>query len=218
MGFLSKIRDHFLIQTPVSAALRDIGDMDEMLQNASLATSPLNLIDFVGIVHETLDQAGVPFAVSGALALAAHGVSRQTSDLDIVVFASDASKVVKALTDAGFKNKGSDEFQAGRVRIHKFELQSREIDVLDYPQNRDFLEYLLATASEHALVPGKRFKFVSAEGLIVTKLIPFRRKDQMDIDSLKKVKKDLDLDLIKRWCIAFKMIGKFSFMEQDPID
>jgi len=215
VGFLAKIREQYAVHQ-VSAALQDIGDMDQMFQHA-LGTSSVNLIDFVGVVHDTLDRAGVPFAIAGALALAAHGTPRQTTDLDIVVFASDAPKVAKALGEAGFNSRGVDDYNGGRVRIHKFDLQKREIDVLDYPSNRDFLTYLLDTAAEHELLPGKRFKFVSPEGLVVTKLIPLRRKDQMDIDSLKKTK-TLDLDLIKSWCIAFKMIDRYSFVKQAPID
>jgi hypothetical protein len=37
------------------------------------------------VVHRTLDDAGVPHALIGAAALAAHGVARSTFDLDILV-------------------------------------------------------------------------------------------------------------------------------------
>jgi hypothetical protein len=36
-------------------------------------------------VAELLNEAGIPFAIIGASALAAHGVSRSTFDIDILV-------------------------------------------------------------------------------------------------------------------------------------
>jgi len=105
----------------------------------------------------------------------------------------------------------------GALAATEFKLEDREVDILDYPKNRDFLTFLFDTAKDHELIPGKRFTFIGVEGLIVTKLIPFRRKDQMDIDNLKK-KKEIDLEVVKSWCVAFGMIDRYPFMEEDPID
>jgi hypothetical protein len=49
-----------------------------------------------------LEEAGIPYAVIGAMALNAHGFERVTTDLDVVVTAEDRKRVHELLDGRGF--------------------------------------------------------------------------------------------------------------------
>ncbi len=54
-------------------------------------------------IRKRLDELGQPFALAGAFALNAHGITRATADLDLVVAYETQSDLVSALEQMGFE-------------------------------------------------------------------------------------------------------------------
>jgi hypothetical protein len=57
--------------------------------------------ELLAVVRDVVDPLGVDYAIGGALAMASHGYSRQTSDVDLFVAEKDRGKVLHALRAAG---------------------------------------------------------------------------------------------------------------------
>jgi hypothetical protein len=63
-------------------------------------------VDFARVLHQVsraLAEREIPFALAGGVAVAAHGVTRGTQDLDVVVPMSRADEAVAALSALGFE-------------------------------------------------------------------------------------------------------------------
>jgi hypothetical protein len=78
----------------------------------------MSLTAFLGQVVETLDQAGVPYMLTGSLALAYYAVPRATQDLDVVIATEEAGvdQVVRGLEDVGWYVDGEAALEAHRTR------------------------------------------------------------------------------------------------------
>ena len=57
--------------------------------------------EFVGIVR-ALEEAGVEYALCGALALAVHGAPRATKDIDLIARREDAGRIREIARRTGF--------------------------------------------------------------------------------------------------------------------
>lgn len=61
--------------------------------------------------HEVLDEAGIPHAILGGVAVGLHGYRRNTIDVDFLVRREDADAIREGLTGAGFSwNPAQKEF------------------------------------------------------------------------------------------------------------
>ena len=62
-------------------------------------------MDFSAVLHQVaaaFDEAAIPFALAGGVAMAAHGIQRTTLDLDLVVPGDLAEDAILALERLGF--------------------------------------------------------------------------------------------------------------------
>jgi hypothetical protein len=162
-----------------------------------LRMNPVGVVDLTGAMAQAAELsrlAGQPLVIAGALALAAHGYQRQTTDVDIVVpvvigaasgdaleaFANDIGLTVRA--KHGF---GGLDLRAGPIRI----------DVLTL--DRDLPE-LIPEAVAEAVASDRRAEFfghdafvVSLGHLITMKLLAERKKDIGDVVELIKARIEL---------------------------
>jgi hypothetical protein len=79
------------------------GDAD-VLEYDAVTGRKSDLPAFVAKALRTIDAAGAPYAVVGAMALAARGLPRMTRDLDVVVSVDDAFAILDALEAAAFRS------------------------------------------------------------------------------------------------------------------
>ena len=142
---------------------------------------------------QTLDAAGIDYAVIGGNAVAAwvsrvdEAAVRNTRDVDILIRRADLDAAIRAMQAAGFTYRhvrGIDMFLDGpgakaRDAVHViFAAEKvRDDDVVPAPD---------VTDSEW----DQSFRVVSLQALVRMKLTSFRRKDQMHLIDL------LDLELI----------------------
>lgn len=78
----------------------------------------MTLTSFLRTAVRILDEAGVPYMITGSLAAAYYGVARATQDVDMVieVEGDEIDRVVQGLLDAGFYVDRGTALEAQRTR------------------------------------------------------------------------------------------------------
>jgi hypothetical protein len=142
-----------------------------------------SLVERVVAVCDSLDRAGVPWALGGALALAyATEEPRGTRDIDVNVFvAATAAAEVFAALPAGVEHAATDEVAAlrdGQVRLW---WEGTPIDLFFAVE-----QFHLDVGGRCRTVPfaGRSIRVLSAEDLAVFKAMFDRGKDWVDIATM----------------------------------
>jgi hypothetical protein len=136
---------------------------------------------------ELLNSNGVEYLVVGAFAVAFHGVSRYTADLDLLVrpTGENANRVLRALSEFGFGNLG---IQAADLcspdMVVQLGVKPNRIDLLTAISGVSF-EEAWATRSE-AELDGIATHFIGRSELLRNKEQTGRAKDLGDAEELRK--------------------------------
>jgi hypothetical protein len=154
----------------------------------------------LAIAH-ALEQAGVPYALGGALALGAHGVPRGTLDVDVNVFVAEPqlAGVLQRLRDLGVDL----DLEAALLRAKRDGMcvgrwAGMRIDV--FVPSIPFSHEAGRTRVQLEDPSGESVWFLSAEAITIFKLLFFRPKDLADLERLSAVQgPDLDRAYIRRW-------------------
>jgi hypothetical protein len=158
-------------------------------------------------IAQALEEAGISYALGGALALGAHGVPRGTLDVDVNVFCQEHEipRIIERLRALGIEL----DTQAALARAHRDGMfvgrwADMRIDVFvpSIPFSRE------AEKTRVRLVDpaGQAAYFLTAESIAVFKLLFFRPKDIADLERLHAVQgPDLDRDYVRRWMV--EMMG-----------
>jgi hypothetical protein len=149
----------------------------------------LDLFDeFVTLVH-ALDEARLPYAVCGGLAMAIHGLPRATVDVDLLVPTDIADSVLAVARGLGYTISAEPmTFAGGAVEIRRVtKIDVASADVLS-------LDLLLVTPALQEVWTGRNkigwehgeVSVVSREGLIALKSLRGSGQDQDDIKRLRE--------------------------------
>ncbi len=143
----------------------------------------MNLVERIGELHRALEQADVPHAFGGALALAwCTERARGTIDIDVNVFvdASDAERVYAALPDAipvTTEDRAAIE-RDGQTRLW---WDQTPVDVFF---NTTPFHAEAATRARHEDFAGQRVPFLACRDLAVFKAFFNRTKDWADLEEM----------------------------------
>lgn len=153
------------------------------------------------VLGDRFDEAGLPYALGGALALGVWSVPRATADVDVSVFVRperlaeifDALERAGALIDYDDARERVD--QAGLFIVRLLGIRV-DIFVAHHPLHDD-----MATRRRSVRDPfGDPRWFLSPEDVALTKLIYHRPKDVMDLERLFAVQGErLDLSYVRDW-------------------
>jgi hypothetical protein len=140
-------------------------------------------------IRVALTRAGIDYAVCGGIAMAIHGFTRATEDLDIFIRPEDLRSVEETVAPLGFTFKAKPmTFSSGNMEIRRVsKIDSKDGDVLT-------LDLLLVTAAtedvwetrQRLTWRGEPFNVVSREGLIKLKRYRSSDQDLVDIERLKR--------------------------------
>ena len=153
-----------------------------------------------------LEEAGVPYAIGGAIALGAWSDPRATHDVDINLFVGheELSTALDALAAAGLvidREAARLADQAGDVLVGRYE--GLRVDL--FTPSIPFAWEALSTRRRLAGPSGEAW-YLSPEATAVFKLLFFRSKDLVDVERLVAVQgADLDREYIRRWLV--EMMG-----------
>jgi hypothetical protein len=162
-------------------------------------------------IADALEQAGIPYAIGGALALAVSGVPRGTADVDVNVFLPEdqVQRVIELLASLGVEiDEQAALAQADRDGMFIGRWDGMRIDV--FLPSIPFAHEAEKTRMRVTDSDGWSGWFLSAEALTVFKLLFFRGKDLVDLERLVAVAGTLlDHAYVRRWIVD--MMG-----EDDP--
>jgi hypothetical protein len=158
--------------------------------------SPLEVARWLA---DRLDEDSLPYALGGALALAAWAGPRQTVDVDIAVFVGEEAlaRVVDAVERAGaVVNRDDAERSVASTGMFIAQLARTRIDVFlaTHPAHEE-----MGRRRRPVEVEGTRLWFLSPEDLALLKLIYGRPKDLVDLERLFAARADLDVAYIRSW-------------------
>jgi len=135
---------------------------------------------------KALDENGIEYAVCGGLALAIHGFSRATFDIDILIREESLQKSFEIVKEFGYDIHGLDiSFKERAVEIRRVSKIDDENEVLS-------LDFLLVTPFVEDVwndridlsMNGELISIVSLDGLVKMKTLAGRHKDLIDIDRI----------------------------------
>lgn len=151
----------------------------------------MDLFDELKALLAALEAERVEYALCGALALAVHGVSRATKDIDLLVKEEQLHQLRKVVSACGFTLASSAmTFSSSGVTLYRF-TKVRDGDHL-------MLDALIATPPLDAVWAERqnlswsegRVVVVSADGLVTMKLAAGRPQDLVDVQRLKELARD----------------------------
>ncbi len=147
----------------------------------------LDLLEELKRVIAGLDEAAIPYALCGGLAMAVHGYPRATVDIDILIRVEDQARVERAAELLGFTIHALPmHFRGGEVEI-------RRVSKVDDSGQILSLDLLLVTDAVRLVWEGRqdmewdfgKISVVSREGLITLKSLRGSGLDQDDIERLR---------------------------------
>lgn len=157
------------------------------------------LQDVLEALADPLDAHGIPFAVGGAFALAAHGTPRFTYNLDVMV-AADLDRVHAALADPGLE------------RLSAVSYRETTTDLLvDLHPVREAAQRWAFEGAESIEVAGREVAVLSPEGLAVM-LLREAAGDEEDVRPLRL----RDVELLSRrpgleWPAVLEQVRRFGY-------
>jgi hypothetical protein len=166
----------------------------------------MDLASLIVAVHHRLDDASLPHAFGGALALAYVAVPRGTVDIDVNVFVGtdELGRIEGALEPLGYSQSApsADTAGFGGIRL-VHEVEPFPVDL--FPSLDDRYLNVEQRVEHHPFGPdGERLPFLSAEDLAVFKLSFGRPKDWVDLESIATNRPDLDIAYVEEQLIALR--------------
>jgi hypothetical protein len=148
-------------------------------------------------VHQALDEAHIPHAFGGALAVAYYGEPRATGDIDVNVFVPvddwKAIRVVLApleiatdISENDLRRLSEAQLDWGSTPVHLF-------------FSSDPLHQRMSQKTRSAPFNGSVIPLISPEHLLVRKAILNRPKDWHDIEQVLVASSPLNLEEIREW-------------------
>lgn len=151
------------------------------------AGAVLNLYSELEALARSFDQAGVPWALCGGMALAVHGHPRATKDIDVIVRPEDVELAKKVARSCGFTLTSLPiKFAASGVEMERVsKIVGQELLMLDLLLANDVL---LPVWEDRRRLPWRsgELPVVSRGGLISMKLAAGRPQDLADLAKLQE--------------------------------
>ena len=164
-----------------------------------------HLIRSVADLQRRLEEAGVPSAVIGGLAVSAWGEPRLTRDADLKVLArrDERGRILELVADFTPLHADPDEaFRRHGIAFFQDPAGTR-IDVM--LAETSFDETAIGRARAVELQPGLAVRLCSAEDLIVYKIVSLRTQDRLDVEGIiRRQGNRLDDQYVEDWLRQFE--------------
>lgn len=181
-----------------------------------MTDSPLGnrrLEQLLNDVCETLDEAGVPYAIIGGIALSVWGEPRTTFDVDLVVGVSpdEIESLCRVFRESNrfiIEPSVCPMPNVTLVRVHQVDHDKTPSELLlaDLLVHEDDTAAHVIARRRKGRFLGRDYWFCSPEDLIVLKLVAARPRDKLDsLAVLSQMADELDFDYIQQRATA---VGK----------
>jgi len=165
-------------------------------------------LEFVKEIARRLDGAGIPYMLTGSLAMAVYAVPRMTRDIDLVVevFPKDAKRLAALFSEDCYVDEDTVQDAVSRRTMFNI-IHNMWVIKADFIVRKDD-PYRQAEFSRrhHVEVDGTQVAIVAPEDLILSKLVWARESQselqQRDVVELVNNVKGLDWSYLERWAVA----------------
>jgi len=195
--------------------IREFSELERMFMGSTKTMA--HLVEFT--LNILRDQ---EILIAGAFALYKHAEPRATRDFDLVVSPTSMDAVESVIQKNGFKLIERYEYQNPKRFLHNYQWNERKLDLI-YFENKKFSDFLFATSEPMKVFGSSLAKVVSAEGLVLMKLISARGgkkpgtenigRDFTDIQAVVE-KTPIDWSLVKSWAADLEIMYKFGDLIQ----
>jgi len=144
--------------------------------------SPLG--ELLARLRAAFEGIGVRWYLFGAQAAIQHGAARVTADVDVTVILGDlpTQRLVSALTEAGFELRIAGDLDGFLARTRVLPMRDTTTSIpVDVVLGGPGLEEAFADRARATDAAGTRVPVISAEDLVVTKILAGRPKDLEDV-------------------------------------
>jgi hypothetical protein len=167
------------------------------------------MTDLTAVIHDLVglfDRLCLPYAIMGGIAVRAHGLPRPTFDVDFVLAVprERLGDLFTAIEDVGYTVP--DHYRSGWVdsvggmplfKVRLF-LEGRGIDADVFLMENDFQREAMSRRILDE-VEGKPVRLITAEDLILFKLLAGRPRDLLDVKDIVFMQGQLDEAYMRRW-------------------
>jgi hypothetical protein len=166
-----------------------------------------------GLIAGILEQAQIPYYVTGGVAASAHGEPRSTLDLDIVVSIPlpSLASFTANLEQQGFYVAGlADALSGGLSSLNATHIETIENVDLILADSTEYEQLKFERRQWYTLETGEQIAIASPEDIVISKLL-WRRDSQSDkqwrdiLGILKVQQERLDLPYIQGWSDRFEL-------------
>lgn len=180
------------------------------------------MTDLTAVIHDLVglfDRLRLPYAIMGGIAVRAHGLPRPTFDVDFVLAVprERLADLFAALKEAGYTVP--DQYHGGwvdsvggmplfKVRLY---LEGRGIDADVFLVENDFQKEVMSRRILDE-VEGKPVHLITAEDLILFKLLAGRPRDLLDIEDVFFMQGQLDEAYMRRWAAPLGVADQLERM------
>lgn len=176
--------------------------------------------DLTDVIHDLaalFDRLSLPYAIMGGIAVRAYGLPRPTYDVDftLAVPRDRLRDLFAAVAELGYSvptaYEGGWVDQVGGMPLVKIRLylDGKGIDADVFLAETAFQQEVIARRVT-CDVEGQRVSLVTAEDLILFKLIASRPRDLIDVQDVLFIQRDLDEDYMRRWAAELNLTTKLG--------
>jgi hypothetical protein len=171
-----------------------------------------SLDDVAGEFVAMFEKMGVPYAMMGGLAVRLHALPRPTYDVDFTVSLPRealpelyrAAESLGCTIPAAQANGWIDTVRGMPVIKFQWYIGERAIDIDLFLAETAYQSELLKRRQRHS-GEGWEGWFVTAEDLILLKLLANRPKDRVDVGDILFIQGDLDVEYMRRWAAELRV-------------
>ncbi|MBM4010871.1 MAG: hypothetical protein FJ286_05750 [Planctomycetes bacterium] len=167
------------------------------------------MTDLTSVIRDLIavfETHGLPYAIMGGIAVRAHGIPRPTYDVDftLAIPRERLGELFASLADRGYTVPEPHAHgwvdQVGGMPLVKVRLflEGRTIDADIFIAETPFQQEVIARRI-HAEVEGQPVNIVTAEDLILFKLVASRPRDLADVQDVLFTQGKLDEAYLRRW-------------------
>ncbi len=159
-------------------------------------------------LQKRLEEAGIPSAAIGGLALGAWGKARLTRDADLkILLRRDERQRLLKLLEADYRSLNADPDEMLRRNGIVFVLNSEGARIDIMLEDTEFDAQIIARAQMVEIMPGRQVRVCSPEDLIVLKMLASRPQDWVDVETvIQKQGENLDEDYILKSLRQFEQL------------
>jgi hypothetical protein len=179
------------------------------------------MTDLTKVIHELVglfDRLQLPYAIMGGIAVRAYGLPRPTFDVDLVVAVprDRLAELFAAIESLGYtvpeQYRGGWIDSVGGMPLFKVRLflEGRGIDADIFLAENEFQASVMSRRIPEE-VEGKPLQLITAEDLILFKLLAGRPRDLLDIKDIFFMQGQLDEAYMRRWAVP---LGVAQQLEQ----